>query len=553
MAPKGMKTLRAKQQRTGSTGRSHYLTNPKAIRFIAKTVDQAMSRAASDVSIHSFADFKESVQSYSEVHTGHPIGLDLCEVDGEVRGFRFYLQSDPDKTITGKYLATNTDQEADTYTPRTIAHYFGFDPTRQRHDDFELDSDELDGIDSELFDDEDFFDEGDDFESQSTPSQSLDEFDDEGTTAPPSPNPYMGSLNQLKGKGSGVRVRHHHGPYIANPAGQLLSEVDYAGRRATTQGADLNGINLAGAGMQGSAAIAASFAALIAHAETDEQRRRIEALEEGFIYQGERINQQGTRLHQLLQSPEESAVPNPFETALDKLSIRINHLGESAASATKTPYHPLHSPKLDPRDSLTERLDKLENYLKALTEKLDQLETRIDRLETLIEDGINQDIKPQVESLKAQALGQNSGAMESDRPAPAMLHVDHRSDPSITPTQHLAGTRVIHALQHAIPAAFTQEEANFTLHGEHGELEFSLTQTLDHSQRLVGTSDLYPEQPIFEGTIASDQTISIRTMELTDADVQAIDRLREQPTPLREEVLSQPPQKSFRRSRQAEL
>jgi hypothetical protein len=112
-----------------------YLTNPKAIAHIARKVDEAIAIASQTGDVNSFEDLKDLVEGHSQETSKHPIGMELCEIDGAIRGFRFYLQADPGKTISGKHLAIKAGAETYDYTPSTLAEHLGFDS--QTESDFE--------------------------------------------------------------------------------------------------------------------------------------------------------------------------------------------------------------------------------------------------------------------------------------------------------------------------------------------------------------------------------------------------------------------------------
>ena len=136
------------------------LTDPKKLKHISKLVDQALETAASDGSISSLQDFKEFVESYSEKHSRQPITMELCEgTDGEIRGFRFYLTSNPKERTSGKYLALNLQKhgveiDENKYTPSAIMESLGIDDEFESdveeefeseiEDEFESDRDDLD-------------------------------------------------------------------------------------------------------------------------------------------------------------------------------------------------------------------------------------------------------------------------------------------------------------------------------------------------------------------------------------------------------------------------
>jgi hypothetical protein len=125
------------------------LTEPKKLKHISKLVDKALESVSNDGSIASLQDFKEFVESYSEKHSREPIAMDLCGgTDGEIRGFRFYLTSNPKERTSGKYLALNLQKhgveiDENKYTPSAILESLGID------DEFESDIEELEEFESD--------------------------------------------------------------------------------------------------------------------------------------------------------------------------------------------------------------------------------------------------------------------------------------------------------------------------------------------------------------------------------------------------------------------
>ena len=115
-------------------GAANYITDPNDIKLMADMVDEACQGAIDQgMEVTSFEDFQSTVETYSQAQLpDDPIKVELCEIDGAVRGFRFSFASEPDRTITGKHLGEKSGQSSHEYTPGNIAKCFGFENSPNR-------------------------------------------------------------------------------------------------------------------------------------------------------------------------------------------------------------------------------------------------------------------------------------------------------------------------------------------------------------------------------------------------------------------------------------
>ncbi|MCU0550236.1 MAG: hypothetical protein MUC48_12875 [Leptolyngbya sp. Prado105] len=79
-----------------------HLTDPARLKHVYNTLAKALS-AAPVGELSSWEEVKTHVEQFSQATGKAPIGMELCERDGEVCGFRFYLQQYPDERTSGSY------------------------------------------------------------------------------------------------------------------------------------------------------------------------------------------------------------------------------------------------------------------------------------------------------------------------------------------------------------------------------------------------------------------------------------------------------------------
>lgn len=162
------------------------LTDRRKLRHIENTLDKAITQSLENGSIQFHEDFKACVENYSKASGKAPIAVELCvggDDDEEIRGYRFYLTSDPSHRTSGKYLLKNlegiTDKDENYFTPSNIAEICGFAETELDDLDDELDDDllDLDEENEEIDEIEDELDDllNDDFNNELDNQDDLDE------------------------------------------------------------------------------------------------------------------------------------------------------------------------------------------------------------------------------------------------------------------------------------------------------------------------------------------------------------------------------------------
>ena len=150
------KTPTRPKQRQSTQQRSwQNLTDRRKLRHLENTLDKAITKALQEGEIESHEDFKAYVESFSERSGKAPITVELCEgggSDDEIRGYRFYLTSDPNQRTSGKYLIKNlegvTDKDENYFTPSNIAEMFGFEEAE--FGDLDTDLDDALDLDDDL-------------------------------------------------------------------------------------------------------------------------------------------------------------------------------------------------------------------------------------------------------------------------------------------------------------------------------------------------------------------------------------------------------------------
>jgi hypothetical protein len=507
------------------------LTEPKKLKHISKLVDKALESASNDSSISSLQDFKELVESYSEEHSRQPITMELCQgTDGEIRGFRFYLTSNPKERTSGKYLALNLQKhgveiDENKYTPSAILESLGIDDEFESdiEDEFESDienefeSDRDSDLDLELDDEpipqtaklpkqrqtekqngksKSALEQMEDFQQ----SISEDELDDllndtdsnlEVDELAPTP---VKSTAKSKSKSKTEQSNSKRQRDNSKPQDQkddrkdrpsldgqiVVEEISNMGARAAVSGYEVNGINVAGLATQLAAlglAVGENVFKSLQNTDPKQQKRLQQILDliqeqaertEGLIQREQRlrslnalepgeaeltradkrasriletVEEQDRRTQQLAEraeqlptaersartvdddepstesaqtsapkrqvqnSPIESAVEDTIGAATDRLTNKVNQLGDSL-DATSTPLAPI---KLNPNASLDDKLTQIEKYLNRLVKRIDALEERIEALEQ--QAGIDKRIEP--ESLQDSSEGRAANSQQT--------------------------------------------------------------------------------------------------------------------------------------------
>ncbi|MBW4473823.1 MAG: hypothetical protein KME45_26110 [Stenomitos rutilans HA7619-LM2] len=375
-------------QRSGTSGKRSqktYLTNPKAIAHIARKVDEAITIASQTGAVNSFEDLKDLVEGHSQATSKHPIGMELCEIDGAMRGFRFYLQADPGKTISGKHLAIKAGAETYDYTPSTLAEHLGFDS--QTEADFE------EVIETELEFNDEF---GDlDLANDLDTSMNLDDLDDDLAFAPQQRpqrnlqrNPQAAQdKRQASSKPAKPQKGDRYG-YRQHP----MEKVADSARQTANIGSELNGLNesglitqLATLGVAISGLGLQQLADILEEAKRKGQEQRLQAILEALQHQNERVHDLGERLTELRSPVQPSTNDKANEeevlsSVTNQVGDRIHRLGHDLDPDHK-PLPPL---KLNPEADINQKLDQLERYLNQMVKAIDGLEQRLETLEATV-------------------------------------------------------------------------------------------------------------------------------------------------------------------------
>ncbi|MBC1236173.1 hypothetical protein [Nostoc sp. 2RC] len=401
------KTLTKPKQRQNSQNRSwENLTDRRKLRHIENTLDKAIASSIQDDSIQSHEDFKAYVENYSQESGKAPITVELCVGGGdddEIRGYRFYLTSDPNHRTSGKYLIKNlegiTSKDENYFTPSNIAEICGFAETELDDLDDELEDDLLD-LDEEKDDINDELDDllNDDFNTK------LDDLDDLGEEDEPSVSPVSAAQTKTQAKTS-TKTQSNSQPKTSSKtqnrvntnktaaknskSREPLDEASRLSATAATNGREVNGVNLAGlAGQLASLGIAVGQGVLEQlAAEADE--KRLERILKELQQQNDRVDNIASRLQEakpdLPESQksqdfqtvsEESTADNPLAVAATKIGSKVDNLGDKL-----DPKYQSQPFELNKDASVSEQLDQIEAYLKVLSKRLDRLEMVVSRLE----------------------------------------------------------------------------------------------------------------------------------------------------------------------------
>ncbi|WP_353933289.1 hypothetical protein WJM97_23375 (plasmid) [Okeanomitos corallinicola TIOX110] len=413
------------------------LTDRRKLRHIENTLDKAITQSLENGSIQSHEDFKACVENYSKASGKAPITVELCvggDDDEEIRGYRFYLTSDPSHRTSGKYLLKNlegiTDKDENYFTPSNIAEICGFAETELDDLDDELDDDlldldeeneEIDEIDDEL---DDLL--NDDFNNELDDLDNLDE-EDELPQSRVSESPTKSQTKTVTKTQSKSQPKTQTKTQIKTPNNKTttkksqsrepLDEASRLSATAATNGREINGVNLAGlTGQLATLGIAVGQGVLEQlAAEADE--KRLERILKQLQKQNDRVDNLTSRLQEI--NPESSEIINPsnpakysttpdfsntsnsvnisnpenfpdstFEASTEnnplavatmKIGSKVDKLG-----STIDPNYQTQPFELDKNASIIEQFQQIEDYLQSISKRLDRLEKIVDRLEKQI-------------------------------------------------------------------------------------------------------------------------------------------------------------------------
>lgn len=389
---------RSKQWQSNQKRSWQNLTDRRKLRHLENTLDKAITRAIQEGGIESHEDFKAYVESFSERSGKAPITIELCEgggKDDEIRGYRFYLTSDPSQRTSGKYLIKNlegvTDKDENYFTPSNIAEVFGFE---------EAEPDDLDAdLDDALDLDDDFDEEPDeDLETllDADLDDELDELGDEELASPPTAkhqaktSPKAQNRTQSKTQVQGKAGKSNHRDFRYRDP---MEEASRLSASATVNGRETNGVNVAGlAGQLATLGIVVGQGVLENLAAQDDEER-IERIIRELQRQNEQVDHLTSRLQGATTGrstvtpsvkPEPDAGENPLADAAATVGSKVDTLG-----AKLDPTYKEQPLEIDREASISEQLDQVEAYLKGLSKRLDRLEVAVSRLEKQIAEQTN--------------------------------------------------------------------------------------------------------------------------------------------------------------------
>ena len=398
------------------------LTDRRKLRHLENTLDKAITKAIQEGGIESHEDFKAYVESFSERSDKAPITVELCEGGGnddEIRGYRFYLTSDPSQRTSGKYLIKNlegvTDKDENYFTPSNIAEMFGFEEAEFGDLDTDLD---------DAFDLDDDLDEEPDEALNTLLDGGLDDDledlgDEELASVPTAKNQVKSSKAQSKtqskaqaqGKASKSNGRDFR---YRDP----IEEASRLSASAAVNGRETNGVNVAGlAGQLATLGIVVGQGVLEnLAAQNDEER--IERIVRELQRQNEQVDHLTNRLQEATTGrstvtpsaePEPVARENPLADATATVGSKVDTLGVKLDPTYKR--QPL---EIDREASISEQLDQIEAYLKGLSKRLDRLEVVVSRLEKQIAEQTNSAmVEPETSTTESQAIPPAQATAES--------------------------------------------------------------------------------------------------------------------------------------------
>ncbi|MGG6268844.1 hypothetical protein ACQ4M3_35765 [Leptolyngbya sp. AN03gr2] len=378
-----------------------HLTDPARLKHVYNTLAKAIS-AAPVGELSSWEDVKAHVEQFSQATGKAPIGMELCERDGEVCGFRFYLQQYPDERTSGSYLVKNLKAagidlpvEDHYFTPSSLSAVLGLEQSDTLDEDIGLEDDELSGIDETL---------------------SSVGLIDEAIT----PQRTQTGNQSRSQQGSAVQPRMRSPDSVT---ANVLDTANYASQElARSNGAGIDGINLTGGTSQFATSAAAVAFALMKTLENPDgrYRSRLKRLANFATQQANRLDQLFDRAEDLEVTTEPAEVPEnppeiaePFTEATNVLACQTNKLSKNLDSSLEA-LQPL---KLNRQAKIDQQLNQIEEYLQQLSQRLDQLEAMMTRLE--------QQVTEQSEVIAAFQKEQNSGLDVLDALVDEQPTVDH--------------------------------------------------------------------------------------------------------------------------------
>ncbi len=333
-----------------------HLTDPTRLKHVYNTLAKALS-AAPVGELTSWEDVKAHVEQFSQSTGKAPIGMELCERDGEVCGFRFYLEQSPNERTSGAYLVKNLKAagvdlpvEDHYFTPSSLAAVLDLAPSATLDDEISLD----DGDQSVQFDEPGLIDEA------ITPQRT--------------------QSSQSSTQRTSTQSRIPTSAKVLDTANRVSQDL------ARSNSAAIDGINLTGGASQFATSAAAVAFALMKTLDNPDgrYRSRLKRIANLATQQANRLDQLFDRAEDLevaSEPPEAVVAPpeiaEPFTEAANVLTRQTNKLSKTLDSSIAA-LQPL---KLDRNAAIDNQLNQIEEYLQQLSQRLDQLEAIMTRLE----------------------------------------------------------------------------------------------------------------------------------------------------------------------------
>ena len=418
------KTPTRPKQRQSTQKRSwQNLTDRRKLRHLENTLDKAIIKALQEGGIESHEDFKASVESFSERSGKAPITVELCEGGGgddEIRGYRFYLTSDPSQRTSGKYLIKNlegvTDKDENYFTPSNMAEMFGFEEAEF----VDLDTDLDDALDL----DDDLDEEPDEAPNVLLDGDLDDDLEDLGDEELA---PVPTAKNQVK-PSSKVQSKTQSKAQTQGKASQAngrdfryrdpIEEASRLSASAAVNGRETNGVNVAGLAGQLAALGIVVGQGLLENLAAQDDEERIERIVRELQRQNEQVDHLTSRLQETTTGrstvtpsveTEPVAGENPLADAAATVGSKVDTLGVKLDPTYKA--QPL---EIDREASISEQLDQIEAYLKGLSKRLDRLEVVVSRLEKQIAEQTNSAmVEPEVDTEESQVAAPAQAIAES--------------------------------------------------------------------------------------------------------------------------------------------
>ena len=512
--------------RTNRTRNAYaHLTDPARLKHIYNTLAKAIS-AAPVGELTSWEDVKAHIEQFSQATGKAPIGMELCDRDGEICGFRFYLEQYPNERTSGSYLvknlkAVNIDVPVEDhyFTPSALSAVLGLAQS----------ADEL-GLEDEVL-------------ISDTALNSVELIDEAITSqrsqAPANQSSYPPS--------SPPRTR----PPSSIPT-NVLDTANYVSQElARSSGSGIDGINLTGGTSQfATSAAAVAFALIKVLDNPDGQHRsRLKRLANFATQQANRLDQLFDRAEDLEVASEPTqtessppAIDEPFAEVTNVLTRQTNQLSKTLDSSLEA-LQPL---KLDRKAAIDEQLNQIEGYLHQLSQRLDRLEEVMARLE--------QQVIEQTEALASleSALLEPKSPDSSQNGSVDVLNalVDERSnfDPSLA-------IRMIESFRQHVE--FSDRPITFAWTNSEGQpkYEFDLTERQsDGTQSMIGYS-AESRELVFAGVLSEHESPQINHCSIPAAEIESLvqDLASESPEQSDPEPIRPQRQRQLNRQRLPEL